>query len=197
MKRQGKLRKQLKVTVTSSEMIYPGARRHLGEIPSVDVTAIRQRAGLSQSAFASSIGVPEGTVRNWEQGRRQPSGPAKVLLALLAKRPHLVAELYPQSQPRIRWTPGCPDPNNMTAEKRLAEVGQILAIGILRMRSVGRGGPSRTQLGPLKPTVRRPRARAFGLQSHARPKQHCERRASANAALLRPNALLRLRLPDR
>jgi len=135
MKHQRKPRKELKVTVTFSETDNPNAHRHRGGIPSVDVTAIRQRTGVSQSAFAASIGVPEGTLMNWEQGRRQPSGPAKVLLALLAKRPNLVAEIYPQPQPRTRWVPGCPDPNNMTAEERLAEVGQILAIGILRMRS--------------------------------------------------------------
>ena len=90
---------------------------------------------LSQSAFAASSGVPEGTLVNWEQGRRQPSGAAKVLLALLAKKPNLVMELYPLAQPRVRWAPGCPDPNTMTAEERLADVGQILAIGILRMRT--------------------------------------------------------------
>ena len=134
MKHQRKPRKELKVTVTCWEVINPSARRHHGVIPSVDVTAIRQRAGLSQSAFADSIGVPEGTLRNWEQGRRQPSGPAKVLLALLAKRPNLVAELYPKAQPRSRWAPGGPDPHTMTAEERLTEIGQILAAGILRMQ---------------------------------------------------------------
>ena len=71
---------------------------------------------------------------NWEHGRRQPPEPAKVLLALLAKKPNLVVELYPQPQPRGRWTPGRPDPNTMTAEERLTEVGQILAVGILRMQ---------------------------------------------------------------
>lgn len=134
MKHQGKPSRKLKVTVTFSEMINLSACRQHGELPSVDVTAIRQRAGLSQSAFADSIGVPEGTVRNWEQGRRQPSGPAKVLLALLAKRPNLVMELYPAAPPRVRWVPGRPDPNTMTAEKRLAEVGEILAAGIMRMQ---------------------------------------------------------------
>ena len=133
IKHQRKPRKELKVTVTCSEVINPSARRHHGEIPTVDVTAIRQRAGLSQSAFADSIGVPGGAVRNWEQGRRQPSGPAKALLALLAKEPNLVAELYPAEPLRARWAPGHPDPNNMNAEERLTEIGEILATGILRM----------------------------------------------------------------
>jgi len=66
---------------------------HQVEIPSVDVAAIRASTGLSQSAFARSIGVAKGTLLNWEHGRRHPTGPAQVLLAMLAKRPSLVGEL--------------------------------------------------------------------------------------------------------
>lgn len=135
MKHQRKPRKELSVTITFLEADNTSARGQHGGIPTVDLPAIRRRTGLSQSAFAASIGVPEGTLVNWEQGRRQPSGAAKVLLALLAKKPNLVMELYPVAQPRVRWAPGCPDPNTMTAEERLADVGQILAIGILRMRT--------------------------------------------------------------
>ena len=69
------------------------ARVHQVEVPSVDVAAIRARTGLSQSAFARSIGVAKGTLLNWEHGRRQPSGPAQVLLAMIAKKPSLVSEL--------------------------------------------------------------------------------------------------------
>jgi putative transcriptional regulator len=134
MKHQRKHGKKRKFTVTCSEVLNPSARRHHGVIPSVDVTAIRQRTGLSQSAFAASIGVPEGTIVNWEHARRQPSGPAKVLLALLAKEPNLVAEIYPAEQPKVRWAPGRPDPSTMTADERLTEVGQILAAGLLRMQ---------------------------------------------------------------
>jgi putative transcriptional regulator len=133
MKHQRKPRKELKVTVTFQEAGNTSARRYHGELPSVDVTATRKRTGLSQNAFAASIGVPEGTVINWEQGRRQPSGPVKVLLALLAKKPNVVMELYPAAQPRSRWAPGPPDPVTMTAEERLAEAGRILAAGIRRM----------------------------------------------------------------
>ena len=67
---------------------------HEVEIPEPDVVAIRGRTGLSQPAFAKSIGVPLGTLKNWEQGRRRPRGPARVLLALIEKRPWIVqAEL--------------------------------------------------------------------------------------------------------
>jgi putative transcriptional regulator len=63
------------------------------EVPAVDVAAIRARTGLSQAAFARSIGVAKGTLLNWEQGRRQPTGPAKVLLAMIAKKPAVVKEM--------------------------------------------------------------------------------------------------------
>jgi putative transcriptional regulator len=61
-------------------------------VPAVNVAAIRASTGLSQSAFAKSIGVAKGTLLNWEQGRRHPTGPAQVLLAMIAKRPSLVGE---------------------------------------------------------------------------------------------------------
>jgi len=59
----------------------------------IDVKAVRERTGLSQPKFAERIGVPVGTLRNWEQKRREPEGPARVLLALLDKRPNIVEEL--------------------------------------------------------------------------------------------------------
>lgn len=70
-----------------------GAQVHQIAVPRVDVAAIRASTGLSQSAFARSIGVAKGTLLNWEHGRRQPSGPAQVLLAMIAKKPSLVREL--------------------------------------------------------------------------------------------------------
>jgi putative transcriptional regulator len=70
-----------------------GARVHHIEVPVVDVAWIRASTGLSQSAFARSIGVAKGTLLNWEHGRRHPTGPAQVLLAMLAKKPSLVTEL--------------------------------------------------------------------------------------------------------
>jgi putative transcriptional regulator len=62
-------------------------------MPSViDVAAIRKSTGLSQPAFASRIGIPVSTLRNWEQGHRSPQGPARVLLALLERNPRIVEE---------------------------------------------------------------------------------------------------------
>ena len=70
-----------------------GARVHEVEVPDVDVARIRARTGLSQAQFARSIGVARGTLLNWEQGRRRPTGPAQVLLALIDRRPSVVGEL--------------------------------------------------------------------------------------------------------
>lgn len=70
-----------------------GTKVHQVEVPEVDVAAIRASTGLSQGAFARSIGVAKGTLLNWEHGRRRPTGPAQVLLAMIAKRPSLVSEL--------------------------------------------------------------------------------------------------------
>jgi putative transcriptional regulator len=48
---------------------------------------VRGRTGLTQSAFAARIGVPVETVRNWEQGKRSPRGPARALLKVLEEAP--------------------------------------------------------------------------------------------------------------
>ena len=70
-----------------------GSRVHEVELPGVDVTEVRQQTGLSQAEFAKSIGVAKGTLLNWEHGRRKPTGPAQVLLALISKKPSVVQEL--------------------------------------------------------------------------------------------------------
>jgi putative transcriptional regulator len=69
----------------------PGVVVHVPKL--LDVVAIRQKTGLAQSAFSRTIGVSVGTLQNWEQGRRQPEGPARVLLAMVEKNPTIVGEL--------------------------------------------------------------------------------------------------------
>jgi putative transcriptional regulator len=59
----------------------------------VNVAEIRAATGLSQTDFSDQIGVSVATLRNWEQRRRAPEGPARVLLALLAKNPKIVQRL--------------------------------------------------------------------------------------------------------
>jgi putative transcriptional regulator len=55
--------------------------------PAAFVRHVRSRCGLTQAAFAQSIEVPIETVRNWEQGKRNPRGPARALLKLIDSAP--------------------------------------------------------------------------------------------------------------
>ena len=57
-----------------------------------DPKAIRERLGLSQSRFAAIIGVSVRTLQNWEQGRREPEGPAKALLRVVDREPEAVLQ---------------------------------------------------------------------------------------------------------
>lgn len=61
------------------------------EFRAEDVQAIRKRLSKSQAEFARMIGVSPATLRNWEQGRRHPHGPARALLRVAAKNPRSVA----------------------------------------------------------------------------------------------------------
>lgn len=86
------IRKGLEEALAHARGEDAGARVHKVDVPEPDVAAIRAHSGLSQAEFARSIGVAVGTVRGWEQGRRRPEGPARVLLALIEKRPSIVQE---------------------------------------------------------------------------------------------------------
>ena len=57
-----------------------------------DIRGIRDSLGKSQTEFAMMIGVSVATLRNWEQGRRVPDGPAQALLRVAAQNPEAVAE---------------------------------------------------------------------------------------------------------
>lgn len=58
----------------------------------LNVKAIREQFGLSQSKFASLLGISIGALRNWEQGRRKPQGPARVLLQVARKHPEAILD---------------------------------------------------------------------------------------------------------
>ena len=57
------------------------------EVDGSDIKRMRTRYQLSQGEFAALLGISIGTLRNWEQGRRAPDGPARVLLQVVAKHP--------------------------------------------------------------------------------------------------------------
>ena len=68
------------------------SRLMTGEWRTGDMPALRRYLGLSQNQFAGRMGISVSTLQNWEQGRRNPDGPAKALLRLLAKHPRLVLD---------------------------------------------------------------------------------------------------------
>jgi putative transcriptional regulator len=65
-----------------------------------NVRTIRANYGLSQDKFASLMGISVATLRNWEQGRRRPEGPARVLLFVAAKHPEAVLEVVQENSLR-------------------------------------------------------------------------------------------------
>src|ERR1700753_1189171 len=68
--------------------VAPNAPQHA--TPPAAVRDLRRRANLTQLEFAARLGVPVETIRNWEQGKRMPRGPARALLAVIAHAPDTV-----------------------------------------------------------------------------------------------------------
>lgn len=69
----------------------------VGRVHRVRVSAIteaRFRTGLSRQKFAELLGVSPRTLQEWEQGRRQPSGAARSLLAIAVRRPEVLREIF-------------------------------------------------------------------------------------------------------
>ena len=82
-------------TAQLARAIPASVRRRLmaGDIRSGDdVAAVRRFVGLSQVAFAGALGISVSTLRNWEQGRRHPEGPAIALLRIAARHPRIIRE---------------------------------------------------------------------------------------------------------
>ena len=70
-----------------------------------DIKRIRARFRLSQGQFAALLGISVGTLRNWEQGRRSPDGPARVLLQVAARHPDAVWDVMRPAIPPRRAVP--------------------------------------------------------------------------------------------
>jgi putative transcriptional regulator len=60
--------------------------------PGKDIAALRRFVGLWQAQFAEAMGISVHTLRNWEQGRRRPDGPAVGLLRIAARHPRIIRE---------------------------------------------------------------------------------------------------------
>lgn len=61
--------------------------------PKTDIVKVRGKLGMSQSRFAAVLGISADTLQNWEQGRRSPTGPARVLLRIAIIHPKLLLEV--------------------------------------------------------------------------------------------------------
>jgi putative transcriptional regulator len=80
----------------SKEKKAKGYRVHIPE--EIDVKRIRQKLHLNQREFAQQFGLEFNTVKNWEQHRRTPEGPARVLLCLIDKIPYDVQKALSHTQ---------------------------------------------------------------------------------------------------
>ena len=72
----------------------PASRRFVFE--PLQVKRIRDSYGLTQEKFATLLGISVGTLRNWEQGRRKPEGPALILLKVAEKHPEAILDVVQQ-----------------------------------------------------------------------------------------------------
>ena len=106
------LRVRLKADGRIVEILPDGSERAMADagapsivprpVPQPDAAyakAIRARVKLTQAEFAARIGVPIETVRNWEQGKRSPRGPARALLKVLDQAPDLAFAVLTSAKP--------------------------------------------------------------------------------------------------
>ena len=94
-----RLFRKLVTSIRQAGRIQRGALRpgRVTEFRPDDVRAIRRKLDKSQAEFALMIGVSIATLQNWEQGRRQPEGPARALLRVASRNPDAVVRaLHPR-----------------------------------------------------------------------------------------------------
>lgn len=73
---------------------------------SIDVKALREKLGMSQPEFALKFGFSLGTLRQWEQGRRSPEGPARILLTVISHSPKTVKNALEKEARKVVSKPG-------------------------------------------------------------------------------------------
>ena len=90
---------ELQKSIKESGKILKGQKKPSREFTfeDPDPKMIRENLGLSQSKFAKLLGISVSTLQNWEQGRRKPEGPAKVLLNIAANYPEAIINTVFQS----------------------------------------------------------------------------------------------------
>jgi putative transcriptional regulator len=82
-----------------------GGRTRRVYLPNIDVGKLREKLGLSQGDFADAFGVSVGTLRGWEQKRREPDGPARVLLTVIDREPDAVLRALDVPRRGAKTTP--------------------------------------------------------------------------------------------
>ncbi len=80
----------IEVSFTKKELNSLGVKIPNVEFKPEKISALRKQMNLSQSVFAEILNVSPSSIRQWEQGKRTPSGSTKVLLELLERSPHLL-----------------------------------------------------------------------------------------------------------
>lgn len=87
---QGLIDTGSRTTFTRKQLDELGVRVPEIYMTSVRIQKIREKKNLSQPVFAKLLNVSPSSVKKWEQGEREPTGPTKVLLELLEKNPHIL-----------------------------------------------------------------------------------------------------------
>ena len=96
---QKRLFDELVTSIREAGAIHRGERKAARrfEVAESKVQAVREKAGLSQAQFARLLNVSVKTLQNWEQARRQPTGPAKALLRIVEREPAAVLRALARS----------------------------------------------------------------------------------------------------
>ncbi len=80
----------IKTSFTKKELDSLGVKIPDVQMSTIQIQKIRNQMNLSQTVFARLLNVSPSSIRQWEQGKREPTGATKVLLELLRKSPHLL-----------------------------------------------------------------------------------------------------------
>lgn len=76
---------EYKANSRDGQVFYTGCRNEVEVMTTAEIRNLRRAMGLNASDFGTLVGVSGRTIEDWEQGRRSPSGPARKILAQLAK----------------------------------------------------------------------------------------------------------------
>lgn len=80
----------IKTSFTKKELDSLGVKIPEVQLSTFQIKEIREQMNLSQTVFAKLLNVSPSSIRQWEQGKRKPTGATKVLLELLKRSPHLL-----------------------------------------------------------------------------------------------------------